>query len=44
LASAMTILLPPRTKIVTARVLVQPSITSIRSLVVPNDSYRGHHT
>mmetsp|Transcript_4356 Transcript_4356/g.11825 ORF Transcript_4356/g.11825 Transcript_4356/m.11825 type:complete len:218 (+) Transcript_4356:166-819(+) len=35
LISSKTILLPPRTKMVTALVLGQPSMTSILSLVVP---------
>lgn len=35
-----TILLPPLTKIVTARVFAHSSITSMRSLVVPKDSSR----
>ena len=38
LTSSSTILLPPRTKMVTALELGQFSITSMRSLVVPNDS------
>ena len=37
LVSSRIILLPPRTKIVTALELGQPSITSMWSLVVPND-------
>mmetsp|Transcript_36731 Transcript_36731/g.108312 ORF Transcript_36731/g.108312 Transcript_36731/m.108312 type:complete len:264 (+) Transcript_36731:1087-1878(+) len=40
LISSSTILLPPRTKIVTAFMLGQPSTTSILSLVVPNDTSR----
>lgn len=38
--ACLTILLPPRMKIVTALELWQSSITSILSLVVPNDSSR----
>jgi hypothetical protein len=36
----LTILLLPRTKMVTARVLAQSSMTSIFSLVVPNSIWR----
>ena len=34
--TSLTILLPPRTKMVTARLLGVPSISSMRSRVVPN--------
>ena len=37
LAAKQTILFPPLTKTVTAREFLHSSITSIRSLVVPND-------
>jgi hypothetical protein len=40
LISSRIILLPPRTNSVTARELGQPSMTSMRSLVVPNDISR----
>mmetsp|Transcript_21970 Transcript_21970/g.56483 ORF Transcript_21970/g.56483 Transcript_21970/m.56483 type:complete len:217 (+) Transcript_21970:607-1257(+) len=40
LASSTIILLPPRTKMVTALELGQSSITSIRSFVVPNEISR----
>ena len=40
LTSSRIILLPPRTKMVTARLLGQFSITSMRSFVVPNASSR----
>ena len=44
LISSSTILLPPRTKMVTDLVLGQPSTTSILSFVVPNEICRagGH--
>mmetsp|Transcript_35118 Transcript_35118/g.89761 ORF Transcript_35118/g.89761 Transcript_35118/m.89761 type:complete len:209 (-) Transcript_35118:679-1305(-) len=40
LISSMIILLPPRTKMVTALLLEQSSMNSILSLVVPNDTSR----